>query len=232
MLETYLRRTGLSCDIASPAPLNRFVEEALGNVPPPLSPKAAESLFTYSVPKLAEGAACARTKETENYSLLRLNGLQQGDPSLPTHPTTLRLWRLNEVVDRIQQTLGAEWVGIYRRFVGIGGGELLVKEAYRGAISRAEFPLTEEFAQQSNNAMVGLTGQAILVDDVEGYSGPYYACDGRVQSELCVPIFSPEGEVIGIIDVEAWTKRFFTREKVRQIAKVAVDLGQTGLLLS
>ena len=31
--------------------------------------------------------------------------------------------------------------------------------------------------------------------------GPYYVCDGKVNSELCAPIFSADGDmVVGIID--------------------------------
>ena len=35
-----------------------------------------------------------------------------------------------------------------------------MQEAYVGAPSRAEFPLTEEFARTSNNSTVGLSGKA------------------------------------------------------------------------
>lgn len=50
----------------------------------------------------------------------------------------------------------------------------LLKEAYRGAASRAIFPLTAEFAEQSNNSWVALNAKAKLVADVSAYEGPYY----------------------------------------------------------
>ncbi|MDC2890843.1 hypothetical protein [Psychrosphaera algicola] len=66
--------------------------------------------------------------------------------------------------------------------------------AYFGEPSRAEFPLTPEFATISNNSFVGLYGEKRTINDVQKYvadGGEYYTCDPKVKSELCWPILSP-----------------------------------------
>lgn len=100
-----------------------------------------------------------------------------------------------------------------------------MKLAYRGAPSRPFFPLTEEFAKNSTNSKVGLTGKLILIDNVSEYYDGYYECDQRVQSEVCVPIIK-NGNIIGIIDAESHQKNFFTSEKVDEIVRVCNELGK------
>jgi len=78
-------------------------------------------------------------------------------------------------------------------------GRALVKEAYIGEVSRAIFPLTDEFAKTSNNSFVGIHKTARVIKDVEGYDGPYYECSSKVKSELCVPILTSAGAVVGTV---------------------------------
>ena len=67
----------------------------------------------------------------------------------------------------------ADWFGIYRK-ISYHGNEVLVKEAYTGEPSRAIFPLTNEFAEISNNSWVGMKGIGKVIQDVNNYDGPYY----------------------------------------------------------
>ena len=121
-------------------------------------------------------------------------------------------------------------LGVYKRIAKADGSEVLVKLAYRGAPSRAEFPLTEAFAKQSNNSRVGLSGEARVIQDVASYvsgGGEYYSCDGNVASEACLPLYGEDGFVCGIIDVEAFASGFFvgeTLEDTLALALVAQDL--------
>ena len=120
-------------------------------------------------------------------------------------------------------------MGIYKK-LNTKSGPALVKLAYRGSPSRAEFPLTKKFAEHSNNSTVGLSGKAVLVDNVEKYieeGKPYYECDNKVQSELCVPIFSEKRKIIGIIDLESFQKNFFENKKIIQTALACVLLSDS-----
>ncbi len=123
----------------------------------------------------------------------------------------------------------------------------MLKKAYRGEASRAVFPLTAEFALGSNNSWVGINATAKLVRDVREYAGPYYECDAKVRSELCLPILdfthasvsdvaalsdnvhvvAARGLVVrGIIDAESFTPSFFDDATVTAlVARACYDLG-------
>jgi putative methionine-R-sulfoxide reductase with GAF domain len=102
---------------------------------------------------------------------------------------------------------------------------VLVKLAYRGRPSRAEFPLNAEFAKGSTNSTVGLEGSARVIDDVAAYQaegGGFYVCDDQVQSEACLPLFDEAGVIIGIIDAEAQPKNFFNAERIAVLSALAM----------
>jgi L-methionine (R)-S-oxide reductase len=198
-----------------------------------------KSLYTYRVPEQHEDGTCSVTGalRVEPYSLAsRLLGMEPPVDwsALALHPHTIRLSRLRELVRKLRRDTGVQWLGVYRIVAGKQGSPALVKEAYDDdppSPSRAEFPLTAEFEQKSNNVRVALSGKAILIQDVEEHRGPYYQCDGRVQSEFCCPILSPSGRCIGIIDSEAHAKRHFTAEHMALIEEACRTLGSSPDLL-
>lgn len=211
--------------------LNDFVKEAFDIFPNKLTEEEIDRIYKYDVPKLGLDGSCSLTNEKEDkpYDLARTLGLEADFNKLKEHPQTLRIWRLYQVVKKVMDTVSPNWFGIYRKIKKADGLDVLVKEAYAGAFSRAEFLLTEEFAKQSNNSTVGLTGKARYFGDLATYKGPYYECDNQVQSEYCGPILDEQGRVIGIIDAESFQKKFFTPEKILQLTKVCQDLGKINL---
>ena len=108
-----------------------------------------------------------------------------------------------------------------------------MKLAYVGAPGRALFPLTRDFAAHSNNAHVGLGGgEAVVYHDVRALppGAPYYVCDAAVRSELCAPILL-EGEVIGIVDAEAFAPNaFLAPAALAAVLGACAQLGELGLL--
>lgn len=64
---------------------------------------------------------------------------------------------------------------------------------------------------------------------MEAYAGPYYVCDGAVQSEACLPIFDSQARVIGIVDAEAHHKQFFDARRVLLLCALCSVLGQSNL---
>jgi putative methionine-R-sulfoxide reductase with GAF domain len=144
--------------------------------------------------------------------------------------TTRRLALLERLVERAQETTGADWVGIYQRRGDAAGTPRLVKVAYVGRPSRAEFPLTPQFAERSTNSTVGLTGRATVIDDVAKHveaGGGFYVCDDGVQSEACVPIIVENREIAGIVDAEAMPKGFFGAERLAVVAALAIVAAAT-----
>jgi len=178
------------------------------------------SLYTYSVPMLTEDGSCSIVGELAPvpYDLSPILGGRSDQ-------TTRRLSLLERLVERAQETTGAEWVGIYQRRPRPAGDEVLVKLAYVGRPSRAEFPLTREFAEKSTNSTVGLTGRATVIEDVSRHveaGGGFYVCDDGVQSEACVPILDESRGVTGIVDAEANPKGFFGADRLAVVAALAI----------
>jgi putative methionine-R-sulfoxide reductase with GAF domain len=139
--------------------------------------------------------------------------------------TTRRLALLERLIERMQETTGAEWIGVYQKRLNAAGQPVLVKISYVGRPSRAEFPLTPEFAQRSTNSTVGLTGRSTVIDDVAKYveaGGGFYVCDDGVQSEACVPILDGAQQVVGIVDAEAKARSFFGSERLAVVAALAL----------
>ncbi|MEN3809933.1 hypothetical protein ABH309_06530 [Chromobacterium piscinae] len=186
-------------------------------------PTPSRDLYRYKVPKLGEGGSCSLFDELDEtpYDLRVVLGVE-------TPETTAGLVNLNALLDSVNAKIGADWLGIYRK-IGSGKNAVLVKLAYKGGESRAEFPLTEEFAEFSNNSRVGLTGWAVVVDDVEQWraeGGGYYECDSKVKSEICLPVLRSDDNVLGIIDAESFTAGHFTPERQVWLAALAIVLPQ------
>lgn len=223
----YLNQIGQE-ELATDQTTNSFVANAFNQTKKGFSDEEVQKLYVYDIPKLGPNGTCSTTheKEDEPYNLTIIYGLPFSPKELQTNPMTMRLWQLKQVITTLQKQIGCDWLGIYRKVINKEGTDILVKESYFGAFSRAEFPLTEAFAQTSNNSTVGLSGIAKIVQDVNSYAGPYYECDGRVQSEFCCPILDESGKVVGIIDAEAFAPNFFTPEKLIEVAKVCFDLGR------
>ena len=64
------------------------------------------------------------------------------------------------------------------------------------------------------------------IPDVEKHTGAYYRCDAMVKSELCCPIFDPDGDVIGIFDCEDHREHFFDEkiDFIRTKVKKAIEI--------
>jgi L-methionine (R)-S-oxide reductase len=216
----YLQTSGL------PAVSVSAMEEALRNVTALLdqargdaSPESA--VWAYRVPQVSPDGSCSLPDllQPEPYDLRKWS-------ILSGEGWALRLATLQAFVVAVNLQLGADWLGIYRRVPRPGGAQVLLKLAYLGAPSRAEFPLDEAFLAKSTNTRVGLLGRAVCIDDVDTHvvaGGAYYSCDANVRSELCVPVPGAAGDTLplGIIDAESFHPRHFDAEKSLLLAAVA-----------
>jgi L-methionine (R)-S-oxide reductase len=179
-----------------------------------------DSLYKYSVPMLNEDGTCSIVDQLAPvpYDLTAILGGK-------SEQATRRLALLERLIERVQETTGSDWVGVYQRRANSAGVPVLVKLAYVGRPSRAEFPLTTQFAEKSTNSTVGLTGRATVIDDVGKHveaGGGFYVCDDGIQSEACVPILDEARHVIGIVDAEAKRKGFFGAERLAVVAALAI----------
>ncbi len=219
----YVKAAALGVDVADP--LIARAREALAAaidsakwLPP--TPAERDALYRYRVPKLSTDGVCSIHDQLapEPYDLEVVIGRR--DERL-----TRSLRALGVLVETVMKQTETEWVGVYQRR-RLGSGPTLVKLAYRGVASRAEFPLTEAFALKSNNSAVGLSGKARLINDVNTHvrqGGAYYECDPSVSSEVCLPIFESDGQTSGIIDAEATRAAHFTPERLAWFVALALE---------
>jgi putative methionine-R-sulfoxide reductase with GAF domain len=216
----YLRMGGLESLAGREGDVERAVRDLMEAMAEKVEVGDPASLYSYPVPMLTEDGSCSIVDQLAPvpYDLGAILGGR-------SEQTTRRLALLERLVERVQETTGADWVGVYQRRANAAGEPVLVKLSYVGSPSRAEFPLTREFAERSTNATVGLTGRATVIDDVSRHveaGGGFYVCDDGVQSEACVPILGEDRTVVGIVDAEAKARGFFGAERLAVVAALAL----------
>jgi L-methionine (R)-S-oxide reductase len=219
-IQTYLVRADLDRYLPHVPVMSKAIHgimAALGELPPAFD---LQTLYTYQVPMLSDDGSCSLVEEMAPmpYDLTTILGGRHD-------ATTRKLMLLNQLVEHATQLTGADWLGLYQARQTATKQNVLVKLAYRGRPSRAEFPLTPEFAKGSTNSTVGLSGSARVIDDVAAYTaegGGFYVCDDAVQSEACLPIFDEGGTIIGIIDAEAEPKNFFNPDRISALVAMAL----------
>jgi putative methionine-R-sulfoxide reductase with GAF domain len=238
----YLEKIGVghlakdATELAQSKQLNTIVADAwnvIAQFNDDMDDEFLTKLYKYEIPLLSEDGTCSKhgLKEEKPFDLSVVYGLKW--KKLAGHQLTFRLMTLNYVAERLYKEYKLDWVGFYRKMDYKDDQKALYKEAYRGEISRPVFPLTEDFAQISNNSTVGMTGKAIVIQDVAKHAGPYYECSTKVQSEICAPIFYSltDGSIAGIIDAESWQADFFDAKMQIQILKVCSDLTQINFII-
>jgi len=219
-ITAYVRAAGLESLLGREPAVERAIRDLMEAMGEKVAIHDPGSLYTYRVPMLTEDGSCSIVDQLAPvpYDLRAILGGA-------SEQTTRRLALLERLVERAQETTGAEWVGIYQRRTNPAGVEVLVKVSYVGVPSRAEFPLTREFAERSTNSTVGLTGRATVIDDVSKHvesGGGFYVCDDGVQSEACIPILDDARGVVGIVDAEAKPRSFFGAERLAVVAALAL----------
>ncbi len=218
-IRNYLFATGLVALADHTPAIEKAIHDFIAQLGTPMV-VSNDALYRYQVPLLSEGGSCSLIDEMDPV-LFDLAPVLGGE----SDSVTRKLKLLNILVTRATMVTGTDWVGIYQRRTDAAGTQALVKLAYRGRPSRAEFPLNAEFAKGSTNSAVGLSGQAKLIDDVAAYTaqgGGFYTCDDAVQSEFCVPILDVDGKLLGIIDAEASPANFFNADRQAVIVAMAL----------
>lgn len=217
---SYLSRAGLVADVGAVREAQQqlwgILEEAKKQSLP-ATPSALNGLYQYRVPKRSPDGSCSLHGELDPvpYDL----GQALGGRSVQT---SFALLTLDALIDAVHRDTGVSWLGVYQV-----RGEALVKLAWRGAGSRAEFPLTDDFEKKSTNVRVTRSGKASVVHDVRAHlaaGGAYYECDPQVQSELCVPCFDANGHVVGIVDAEDTKTDTFTPARIAAVVSLALEV--------
>ena len=111
----------------------------------------------------------------------------------------------------IHNSLGHLWTGFYR--VAVPGRRLIVGP-YQGTLGCMEI----EFGK-------GVCGTAaaeertVIVDDVLAFPG-HITCDARSRSEIVVPVFGEDGDLIAVLDIDSDQPSAFTGEDREGLERV------------
>lgn len=110
----------------------------------------------------------------------------------------------------------ASWTGFYR----VVAPELLRVGPYQGPVGCLEIPFGR-----------GVCGAAArerrsrLVPDVHAFPG-HIACDAAARSEVVVPVLTPAGDLVAVLDLDSHEPSAFSEEDVRGLEEVATRVGQ------
>jgi GAF domain-containing protein len=119
------------------------------------------------------------------------------------------------MADRIRETGGYRWVGIY----AVGREEISVI-----GWSGPEAPAHPRFPK--NRGLCGAaaaSGSTVVVRDV-AEDPRYLITFGSTRSEIVVPVKRATGKVVGLIDVESEKLDAFTSEDRRLLEKLASEV--------
>jgi putative methionine-R-sulfoxide reductase with GAF domain len=165
-------------------------------------------VWQYLIPELGEGGSCSLFGQLQEAPFELTQYIAANEQN------TRALAALASIVAFVEKQNLINWFGIYQSRQ-IEGQTQLLKLSYFGNPSRPLFPVDENYARISNNAFVALHGKGRVINNVEQYvanGGEYYTCDPAVKSEVCLPYFSESGEVLGIIDAEAFENDVFNQD--------------------
>lgn len=110
----------------------------------------------------------------------------------------------------------ASWTGFYR----VVAPGLLRVGPYQGPVGCLEIPFDR-----------GVCGAAArerrsqLVPDVNAFPG-HIACDAAARSEVVVPVLSPAGDLVAVLDLDSHEPSAFSEEDVRGLEQVAARVGK------
>ena len=102
---------------------------------------------------------------------------------------------------------GFDWVGFYR----VVGPDLLKVGPYQGRHGCLVIPFSR-----------GVCGEAArdqkikIVDDVKKFDG-HIACSDTTRSEMVIPCFDQNGELLGVLDIDSDQLAFFTKQDANEL---------------
>jgi len=117
---------------------------------------------------------------------------------------------LANVAAVLKEAFGFFWVGFYLK-----KGDQLVLGPFQGPIACTRIDFGEGVCGHAYS-----TRKAIIVPDVNQFPG-HIACSSAAKSEIVVPLFTPEGSVFGVLDVDSDTLNYFSDIDEKGLKKIA-----------
>jgi len=109
-----------------------------------------------------------------------------------------------------------DWTGFYR----VIGQELLGVGPYQGGHGCLRIPF-----QRGVCGAAARTRRTQFVPDVNAFPD-HIACSSLTQSELVVPVITPDGELLAVLDVDSNLPAAFSATDQRELERLCADLGR------
>ncbi len=100
----------------------------------------------------------------------------------------------------LHHAFGHLWTGFYRV---VEPGRLLRVGPYQGTLGCLEIRFGKGVCGTS-----AARGETVVVEDVHAFPG-HITCDGRSASEIVVPVFGPDHELLAVLDIDSEHKATF-----------------------
>lgn len=97
---------------------------------------------------------------------------------------------------------GFDWVGFYR----VTGPSMLKIGPYQGGHGCLQIPFDKGVC-----GAAAREGKTQRVDDVNAFPG-HIACSSSTQSELVLPCYDAQGQLVGVFDIDSDHPAFFTQD--------------------
>ena len=107
------------------------------------------------------------------------------------------------------------WTGFYR----VRGADLLILGPYQGGHGCLRIPFDKGVCGAAAS-----TRETQLVPDVERFPG-HIACSSTTRSEIVVPVVTPDGRLLAVLDVDSDVPAGFTEVDRLELEALAADLG-------
>ncbi len=101
-----------------------------------------------------------------------------------------------------------DWVGFYRNI----GNDTLKIGPYQGGHGCLTIPFSKGVC-----GAAARTQRTVIVEDVNAFYG-HIACASSTVSEIVVPVFGPNGALIGVLDIDSNQPAAFTQQDATQLS--------------
>ena len=108
----------------------------------------------------------------------------------------------------LHNAFGHLWTGFYRV---VAPGRLLRVGPYQGTLGCLEIQFGKGVCGAST-----ARGETVVVEDVHAFPG-HITCDGRSASEIVVPVFGKNRELIAVLDIDSEHKATFDEVDRREL---------------
>ncbi len=110
----------------------------------------------------------------------------------------------------LHQAFGHLWTGFYRV---VGPGKLLVGP-YQGSLGCLEIAFSRGVC-----GTAAADRRTVIVPDVQRFPG-HITCDPRSKSEIVVPVFSRDGSLVAVLDIDSERHAAFDQEDAGGLERI------------